>query len=82
MNYNTESNLMNIKKKKNINHSYKNPLTLIKQERYKIFERKSMNDNYNIDYLAESLEKMKKLKKIYWDMKQNSSPRYRNKNFK
>ena len=82
MNYNTESNLMNIKKKKNINHSYKNPLTLIKQERYKIFERKSMNDNYNIDCLAESLEKMKKLKKIYWDMKQNSSPRYRNKNFK
>ena len=80
---NTEENILNKmnqnNKTKRINHSYKNPLTLIKQEKYKIFERKNTNDKYNIDYLSESIDKMKKLKKIYSNMKSNSSLKYRNK---
>ena len=80
LNFNTELNSSNSKKKKTINHPYKTPLTLIKQEKYKIFERAAMNNRYNIDYLAESIDKMKKLKKIYAEMKQNSSPKYKNKN--
>ena len=39
-----------------------------------------MNNRYNVDYLAESIDKMKKLKKIYAEMKQNSTPKYKNKN--
>ena len=75
--FNTEENLKIDKNK--INHVYKNPLTLIKQEKYKIFEKKALSNKFDIDYLAESLEKMKELKKIYSNMKQNSSPKYRNK---
>ena len=85
--YNTEENLLNFNnnkgnKKKRINHSYKNPLTLIKQEKYKIFEIKPTNNRYNIDYFSESIEKMKELKKVYSNMKHNSSTKYRNKSFK
>ena len=82
---NTDENILNKmnneNKRKRINHSYKNPLTLIKQEKYKIFERKNTNNKYNIDYLSESIDKMKKLKKIYSNMKYNSSLKYRNKKY-
>ena len=81
--FNTEENISNNNKnKKYLNHSYKNPLTLIKQEKYKIFEKKHINNKYNIDYLSESIERMRELKKIYSCMKQNSSPFYRNKTHK
>ena len=80
--FNTMENSLNDNKKKRISHSYKNPLTLIKQEKYKIFERKVANNKYNIDYLSKSIEKMKELKKIYLNMKQNSSPKYRNNDYK
>ena len=84
--YNTEENLLNynnnINKKKSINHSYKNPLTLIRQEKYKIFEIKPTSNKYNIDYFSESIEKMKELKRLYLNMKNNTSIKYRNKSFK
>ena len=79
--FNTEENLLNENKMKRINHSYKNPLTLIKQEKYKIFDRNDESDKYNIDYLSQSIEKMRELKKIYSNMKQNSNPKYRYNNF-
>ena len=78
--FNTEENLINDKAK--VRNSYKNPLAMIKQERYKIFERKAIGNKYDFDYFSESIEKMKKLKKIYFNMKQNSSPKYRNNIFK
>ena len=80
--FNTEENLPSERKIKRINHSYKNPLTLIKQEKYKIFDRKGESNEYNIDYLSQSIEKMRELKKIYSNMKQNSNPKYRYNNFK
>ena len=63
-------------KNKRYNYSYKNPLALIRKEKYKIFERKEMNDKNDLDFM-ESIEKMKKLKKIYSNMRQNISPKYR-----
>ncbi len=56
-------------------------MTLIKQEKYKIFDRNDESDKYNIDYLSQSIEKMRELKKIYSNMKQNSNPKYRYNNF-
>ena len=84
--YNTEENSRNYnnnqKKKKRINHSYKNPLALIKQEKYKIFEMNPTNNKYNLDYFSKSIEKMRALKKIYSNMKHNASLKFRNKSFK
>ena len=84
--YNSEENLLNcnnnINKKKSINHSYKNPITLIRQEKYKIFELKPTSNKYNIDYFSESIEKMKKLKRLYLNMKNSTSLKYRNKSYK
>ena len=76
--FNTESNIFNdnMNKNKRYNYSYKNPLALIRKEKYKIFERKEMNDKNDLDFM-ESIEKMKKLKKIYSNMRQNISPKYR-----
>ena len=76
--FNTESNLINdnMNKSKRYNYSYKNPLALIRKEKYKIFERKETNDKNDLDFM-ESIEKMKKLKKIYSNMRQNISPKYR-----
>ena len=76
--FNTESSIFNdnMNKNKRYNYSYKNPLALIRKEKYKIFERKETNDKNDLDFM-ESIEKMKKLKKIYSNMRQNISPKYR-----
>ena len=48
--FNTESNLINdnMNKNKRYNYSYKNPLALIRKEKYKIFERKETNDKNDL----------------------------------
>ena len=81
--FNTEGNVINNQKNNKANKTYKNPLSLIKQEKYKIFDKVNLSNKYNIDYISESIEKMRELKKIYSNMKQNASPSYhRKKNFK
>ena len=81
--FNTEGNVINNPKNNKTNKTYKNPLSLIKQEKYKIFDKINLSNKYNIDYISESIEKMRELKKIYSNMKQNASPSYhRKKNFK
>ena len=54
---------------KKYNHPYYDPLTLIKKEKYKIFENK--DNKYQSDYLHTHLERVNELKKIRSALKNN-----------
>ena len=69
---------------KKISHPYYDPLTLIKKERYKIFENKNVNNNnLKSDDLYSHIERVKELKKIRSSLKNNFRFKFKlyNKNY-
>jgi CRP-like cAMP-binding protein len=73
--FNTENN-DGAKKSKNSlykrhNHPYYDPLTLIKKAKYKIFENKDMTDKMQTEYLNTHLERVRQLKKLRSDLRNN-----------
>ena len=70
---------------KKFSHPYYDPLTLVKIERYKIFENKNLMDKLKSNYLDLPTERIKELKKIRASLKNNFRIKYqtynvRNKN--
>ena len=69
---------------KKINHPYYDPLTLIKKERYKIFENKNVNNNNSkSEDLHSHIERVKELNKIRSSLKNNFRFKFKlyNKNY-
>ena len=76
-----------IKKNKNktvkkINHPYYNPLTLIKKQKYTIFDNINTINNLKSDYLDTYKDRIKELKNIRESMKNNYLYKFRNYNIK
>ena len=71
------SNNNNLSLNKKYNHPYYDPLTLIKIERYKIFDNKNFSSKSKQNYINAHLERIREIKKIRESMKNNFRYRFK-----
>ena len=79
--YNNNSNKIikgnNIRLYKRYNHPYYDPLTLIKKEKYKIFDNTNISNKFKNDNLNSHIERIRELKRLRAYMKNNFKLRFK-----